>query len=213
MPLPPVYTSILVATVGGSLSNSFVTVSEATTILTAQAFSASSWSALTDSQRDNLLVQAADAMDYLQWKGRRIYDQQALCFPRDVQYTQDIKDEMSAGNGIDYTSWPAITTIPTAIKEAQALIAFLVCYRGIVSMSSASEGIPGQDITRVSLGGMLDVAFSQTQKIPMSSLSNLVRNPEFPVYLKLRNYLTSWKSVSGRSPNLDAPRRLLPKVD
>jgi hypothetical protein len=215
------YTSRIVTTVGGSKSNSFITASEATTILTNSAFDATEWSTLTQSKQESLLIMAAEAMDYLMWKGYRVYDQQSLCFPRSIQWDLEILREsnfVSVGNRnideiTDFSNLPPITEIPIAIEEAQALMAFLVSYRGVVSMSPASEGIPGQAVTRVSLGGMLDVAFSQIQPVEMSRLINMVRFPDFPVYLKLRRYLTSWKMIIGRSPNVDPPRKFLPKVD
>lgn len=172
----------LITTVGGSRSNSFVIVSEATSYLSASPFDTSVWTNLSTPEKEQRLIYAARAMDYLPWRGFRVYEKQALCFPRDFQTD--------------------VTVISDKIKETQALMAWLVIHRGLVSMSSATEGRLNASVKSVSLGGLLSVAFADSSQTGGSFLSKLVAFDEFPVQLLLGEYLAPLRVRNGAKPVL-----------
>ncbi len=96
-------------TIGGAYAESFCTVQEATTIIAASGLNSSNlahWNALSSTAKELRLRLAANFIGTLPLRGKRVYKYQALAFPRDIQ--------------LDYQS------IPTAIKEAQVLFAYLL---------------------------------------------------------------------------------------
>ena len=172
----------LTTTVGGSQSNSFVIVSEATSYFSASPFDTTAWTNLTTPEKEQRLIYAARAMDFLPWKGFRVYEKQSLCFPRDFQSD--------------------LTVIPGKTKEAQALMAWLVIHRGLVSMSTADEGRSSASVKSVSLGGLLSVAFADSAPIGGSFLSKLVAFDEFPLQFLLGEFLAPIRMRNGDRPVL-----------
>lgn len=170
----------LIPVVGGWRSNSFITVSEATSILTASPVDTTEWSAVSTPDKEQRLILAARAMATLSFRGYRVYEEQALCFPRTCQ--------------------PDVTVIPTNVKEAQALIAWLVIHRGLVSLSSPNEGTSGSPVTSVSLGGLLSVSFATSPAPKGSSLDEAIVSEYFPVYMALVEYLTPLRIMNGDRP-------------
>lgn len=178
---------LLVCTVGGSLSNSFIMVSEALTILTAAPFDTSTWNSLSTSKKEQLLMYAALAMEYLPLRGYTVYENQALCFPR--------------------THQADTTVVPAEVKLAQAYIAHLVIRRGLADLPAPEDGNTGQPVSSVSLGGLLSVGFGN-QSVKASGLAQLMMSSEFPIFLQLGRHLATFRfRGDGARPELE------PQVD
>lgn len=96
-------------TVGGAYAESFCTVTEAGTIITNAGLNTSNlshWNALSSTAKEMRLRLSAQFMGTLPLRGKRVYKYQALCFPRTSQLVK--------------------TVVPSAVKEAQALFAYLL---------------------------------------------------------------------------------------
>jgi hypothetical protein len=170
----------LITTVGSSQTTSFVSILEADTILAAAPFDSSDWDDLIDTEREARLKYAVLLMDRLPWRGYRVYENQALCFPRSFQSDT--------------------TLVLDRIKEAQVYIAWLIVHRGLVSLSSPTEGRSGSPVTRVSLGGLLDVAFGSSTGSNGSFLSLLIAFDEFPIEALIIEYLSPVRIRNGDRP-------------
>lgn len=162
--------------VGGRESNSYITVSEAAVFLAAGPDDVADWTALPTEQKELRLRLAAQLIGNLPLRGHRIYDGQALDFPRSSQ-----RDSPYA--------------IPSAVKEAQAYIAFAVVHRAMVNRPDPSETV-GSDVKSVSLGGMLSVTFSDKTLGKSTLLDLLTKSVAFPIYTILKPFLSQ---VRGRS--------------
>jgi hypothetical protein len=119
-------------------------------------------------------------MATLSFRGYQVYEEQALCFPRTCQSD--------------------VSIIPTNVKEAQALIAWLVIHRGLASLSLPNEGTSGSPVTSVSLGGLLSVSFATSPTPKGSSLDEAVSSEYFPIYMALAEYLAPVRIMNGDRP-------------
>ncbi len=151
--------------VGGRDSNSFIQVAEADAILAALPDDTSSWAELDTAAKEYRLILAAAMMSYLPWKGTRTYRGQALCWPRSC-----------------------FNSIPGEVREAQAQIAYTVVHRGLSQMPEVTESSPANDISSVSLGGMLSVSFGK-KGTSGGVLQQLANSVYFPLYVRLSKYL------------------------
>lgn len=150
----------LVTTAGSSSANSFITVAQADTYLAASPYDTTAWDALSDSEKENLLILAGIEMNNLAWRWWPIYTNQAMCWPR---WETDEDD----------------TDIPDNIKKAQAYIAYDVIWRGLQGGLTPSEGAGTDAITRLALFGELTVSFgdsasSLAQGWPLTDLCHLL---------------------------------------
>lgn len=167
-------------TIGSTKAKSFITVSESTSILTAAPIDTTEWNALSTTAKEQRLIYAAGSMAYLPWRGYRVYERQALCFPRSIQ--------------VDFS------VIPDEIKEAQALIAWLVIHPALAATPS-SKGESEPRINSMSLGGAISVSFSGEES--GSALNKMTKSPDFMVYFRLGEYLTRFRGRgSGDRPDL-----------
>jgi hypothetical protein len=98
---------VIVATVGGSTSNSYVTLAEAESYMEAR-LNAALWDAASDDTKNRALVESTRELDVLDWDGWRTDDVQALSWPR--EWVVDPDDP----NG-DYF---ASNVIPQRVKDA-----------------------------------------------------------------------------------------------
>lgn len=99
----------LKTTVGGAYADSFCTLEEASATITGSGLNASNlahWTALSTGAKELRLKLSAHFIGTLPLRGKRVYKYQALAFPRNSQLD--------------------VTKIPTAVKEAQALLAYLL---------------------------------------------------------------------------------------
>lgn len=166
----------IVTAIGGRNSNSFVTVSEADSIIATLPDDATAWNALTDEQKEARLVAAASILGMLRWRGRRVYAGQKLCFPRTTQgYRSDIKRK-----------W-----IPDEVRDSQVEIAYNVVHRALVSRSDVTDGEESASrVTYVSLGGMLSVTFAGDAPTSGNLLDKIGRSINFLTFTRLQFYLT-----------------------
>jgi len=74
----------LVATIGGSTSNSYVTLAEADTYMEGVPWFNATWDALTDAVKNSRILQAARAIDRFNFQGAKYLDDQAMEFPRTI---------------------------------------------------------------------------------------------------------------------------------
>lgn len=168
----------LIARTGGKQSNSFIaTIAEADTLIADLPDDTTDWNALKGDQKNYRLVLGASMMSMLPLKGYRSYDGQALCFPRNGEYT-----------------------VPDVAKYCQAFLAYSVVHRGLVNRPDIDE-MDGDRVTQVSLGGLLTVSFAAGKSKAYTSLDKLIMSSSFPAYVHMMKYLTSFR---GRSvPDAD----------
>lgn len=169
---------MLITKVGGKESNSFVTLDEALAILETLPDPVDEWDNLETHEQELRLMLACEVMGMLPLRGWRCYDGQALCFPRTSQ--------LAGTRG----------TIPTAVKTAQAEIAYNVIHRALNTRPSLEEGpINPARVTQVSLGGLLSVSFSGDPATAGNFLDSIVKSATFTVYARMRPWLSQ---VRGR---------------
>ena len=178
-------------TVGGVNTQSFATVAQCKAFLPTQPF----WTAadtaalglLSDDQIGSGLNWAFMAMNDLAWRGQKAFGNQAGCWPRvgiGLMYQMDYDQ-------LDEFHRRETTMIPDNVWKGQCLIWWLVIRRGLVSLKPVSEGTEKAPVTSVSLAGLVTVQFSNTGQTQQgSSLSQIIRSPEFPIFLFLKPYLT-----------------------
>ena len=135
------------ATIGGASSNSFCTVAEADDYL-ADRFDVNGWDNYGTREKEEVLIAAADILDYLEWDGTPETTTQALQWPR-----IDTVDRF--GN--------ALTGVPDVVKNAQAALAFALITQeyvdadiafshinidGVIMDASGKRGLPSK-VTRL----------------------------------------------------------------
>ena len=135
----------LVATVGGTTSNTLATLAEATTYFTSRLHDDAWTDASTDDQ-NTALAWAGRLMNTLTWKGDVAETTQAMCWPRD-----DVLDR----NGVEI----AETTIPSDIKDGQIEWAFWLLQE---DLSKRPDSL-GLDAVQVDV---INVKFDKTKRKP-----------------------------------------------
>lgn len=166
--------------VGGRYSDSFVTLTEADTILAGLPDDVSAWTSLTDTEKEYRLKLAAQIIGYLPLRGKMIYRGQALCFPR--------------SGGI----WPP-KEIPPEVKEVQAMIAYSVVHRALVNRPTATEET-GSKVSSVSLGGLLSVSFAIGKSATVGNgnlMDMLSASINFPIYVRMKRWLGQLRGTQG----------------
>lgn len=159
--------------IGGRDTQSFITVSQANSIIGGFFDDAdiTSWNLLDSGQKEYCLMLAAQLMDYFPWAGRTVYCGQALCFPR------RIRDNLIC--------------LPCAVQNAQAYLALHVVRRGMANRpTSQTEEETGSRVSQVSLGGLLSVSFSGDPIKAGNVMDKITRSMHFPVYLMVKQYLS-----------------------
>lgn len=167
---------------GGRDTESFVSVAEADTFIAALPDDPTKWTALSTEEKEYRLILAAQIVGMLPNRGRKIYCGQALAYPRSGQ----------GGDG---------TTIPEIIKEVQAQLAYSVVHRGLAKLPDVEDDASGPAIKSVSLGGLLSVTFASGPLSRGSLLDQMISSIQFPVYLRLKRYLSQfrWGSIKQTS--------------
>lgn len=165
----------LLVKVGGRESNSLVTLVEAEARLKLLPYTETSgWDDLAPSDKEYRLKLAAMVMLMLPLRGHCSYEGQAMPFPRSSQDDQ--------------------TVIPDCAKDAQSQIAVSVIHRALLSKQSVSDGeVSAKSVSKVSLGGLLAVSFDSSPSNTGTMLEQISRSVEFPTYLMLATYLTSFR--------------------
>jgi hypothetical protein len=133
----------LVATVGGSTSNTYATLAEATTYFEGR-LNVTDWTGATTDEKNRALVMAARRLDQEVWVSEKAASTQALKWPR-----WDAEDEDGNSVGSD--------VIPQAIKDAQCELALAM----LDSDLTTDTGLEGFDEVAV---GPLKVKVRHTRK-------------------------------------------------
>lgn len=162
--------------IGGRETNSFITIVEADAIMLRLPDDDTTWKVLTDIEKEYRLTLATNLMGMLPWRGFRVYNGQAVVFPRSSQ-------------GLD------VRVIPDAIKDAQAQIAFSVVHRALLERPTVAEGSGDTKVRKVSLGGLLSVTFDDKTEKGVSSFDRFLRTVHWPIFMLLLPWLAQ---VRGR---------------
>lgn len=102
--------NVIITTIGGTTSNSYVTLTEAEEYLTAKIVN-ELWNALPDTDKSGLLISAARQLDLFYWQGVVTSSTQALQWPR--------------LGIINRHGWPVLQDeLPTDLKAAQIELAY-----------------------------------------------------------------------------------------
>ena len=121
------------ATAGGASANSFATLAEADTYMTAR-LNASTWETdASDDTKNRALVEAARELDPMAWDGIRTASTQALSWPRSWAYDPDSPVQ-------DYFT---TTVVPQRVKDAQCELAFQFVKAGTTDVAArdATQGV------------------------------------------------------------------------
>lgn len=125
------------ATIGGTASNSYVTIAEADAYFEAMLGFSTVWAAFSDAVKTQRLVLACRALERLGFTGEKYDEDQSLSFPRAPL------DEPLA--------------IPKAVKDAQCEMAALLYYR---AGSTGTIDPDSQVISALSaLNGLVDIEY------------------------------------------------------
>jgi hypothetical protein len=155
-------------------------------------------------KKEYMLKVAAMLMGMLPLSGRRIYQQQTLDFPRT--------------SVVDYN------VIPTAVKEAQALIACLVVQPNLDKQTDISDsfyipiGMQNTVVSSVKVAGIMDVKSEASTSVDVNITSRTLLESAagmflLPVYMRLKPYLTQIGSVGALIAPEDYQELLLPPVE
>ena len=154
--------SAIVVTVGGSTSNSYATVAEATTYL-GDRLGTSSWTSASADEKIQALLQAAVQLDMQKFHGQKRYDVpqgdssfQAMQWPRTLTRASDLPLEFQRYySNFPEGQWSADSDgdaiIPTEVKRAQMeqALSLLKNQGGQVDRAS----LRAQGVTSFQLGG------------------------------------------------------------
>lgn len=180
--------------VAGEYANSYVDIDEAIDILDNIGLPDLPWADADEGMQGYSLMLSAALIGMLPLRGSRVNPvatdlvvEQSLDFPRDCQSDTDI--------------------IPDNVKEAQTILAATVIYQNLTNLlaqfsESGGEGyllenlIQSGAIESITVGGVFSVklASASTTTIgitrPLGALSSIPTIFGFPVYMRLKPYLT-----------------------
>ncbi|MCZ2112270.1 MAG: hypothetical protein LC131_00250 [Anaerolineae bacterium] len=132
----------VIATVGASDANSYVTVAEADAYF-AEQFGYSAWDLVVQADREACVITASRSLDsYMVWAGQRATDVQSMEWPRSGSYDR-------YGNPIDDD------VIPNVLKQAVFETAFIILTKGGLEFG-------GRRYDKVKVA-VVDVTFSRSQ--------------------------------------------------
>jgi len=174
----------LKTSLGGRDSTSLVTVDEATSVITdLYPDELTEWTDLTETGQEYRLELAAQIMGMLPFAGYQAYCGQALCFPRRIRGT--------------------LYCAPDDVKVAQVLIAFSVVHRALANAGSVTDATAAGRVTQVSMAGLLSVSLAGSAPESGNLLDKFTRSVQFPIYAKLKRYLSQIRGGSVKSVDDD----------
>ncbi|HUX56178.1 MAG TPA: DnaT-like ssDNA-binding protein [Bacteroidales bacterium] len=160
----------LVSTIGGSTSNTYVTLAQVDTYMEGVPWFDSIWDDLTDAIKNSRILQAARAIDRLNFQGAKYLDDQAMEFPR------DITDQSTDIGGM-----------PQKVKDAQCEL-IIWQYQHMDS----STGEADKELSEIGLGkSEISLKFAQNK----SPENNLAGGMPESVRALLRTWLLSLCNV------------------
>ena len=139
------------ATSGGASANSFCTVAEADGYLE-DRYGAETWESFGGQTKEELLLDAAEILDALEWNGGPETNTQALQWPR-----VSVWDRF--GNSID--------DVPEVIKKAQAILAYMM---GVNEWSDEESLVTDITVDGVTINGSRDRGLPKKVKRLISHL-------------------------------------------
>lgn len=168
----------LVTTIGGSTSDSYVTLAEADDYFDAR-FGSDVWTApASDADKEKALKQAARHLGRFRFVGQRNSPTQALSFPRGYPYNDDPERQSAA------------LAIPQTIKDAQceeALSLLEAANDPDGSASSRRAALQAQGVTAFSIPGLTE-----------SYSANAYMPGQQPLCETARALISRWVSQQGR---------------
>lgn len=176
----------LTTTVGGATSDSFATLTEIEAYLTefyGEAVPAE-WDELSNAQKEYVAQTMAQVIGHYPLRGRRVYLNQVLCFPRTCQTDT--------------------TVVPDAVKEVQALLCVrlgIYLLSRILAEDVSEPPIPatGGIIEDVEIGP-LSFGLGQSENQVPVPVENLIAQSRFSdLRLRLKPYLASIRGWKVRS--------------
>jgi hypothetical protein len=166
--------------IGGGESDSFVTVEEADGIVDSLFTDASFWEDLSETQKELRLQLGAQLLGHFPLRGRPVFRNQRLCFPRDcVPYGQRF-------------------SIPADVKKAQVWLAADAVHRALSSLPDAEAGLPslyGRP-SQISLGGLLSVSFSGDSTAGGSLVERIAASLPFTIQMQMKKYMAQIRGGS-----------------
>ena len=143
--------------------------------------------------KEYLLKVSAQLIGFMPIRGERVYEYQALDFPRTVQRDTEM--------------------IPVPVKEAQAILASLVVLPNLMEQTSMSDeallptSLQNAVVDKVKVAGIMDVSTSSTTSSSTSSssvstnmMSLMTRSFVLPVYLRMKPYISQIRGGALISP-------------
>jgi hypothetical protein len=150
-----------VSTLGASDANSYLSVAEATALLSGLPVSpgVTAWLALTNTEKEQTLVAATMAINPLKWKGRPVANNQSLAWPRVV--TADHFAVSSSDLPLDFQ---------IGVAYMAAFLGETGGYTGIQDLDGGSQRRENEQYDEVELGrGDLRVKFNNTGSLQAGS--------------------------------------------
>lgn len=130
--------TILVATVGGTTSNSYITLADAKTYFSWRLYT-DAWDDATDQEREAALIMACQRLEQEDYVGIVVDEDQALKWPR--QLNED---------GDPIRNYP-IDAVPVPMKRAQCEVAFWILDTG-----GATAVVPGA-VESIKIGNSVEI--------------------------------------------------------
>ena len=139
--------------IGGNPYSSYITVAEADIILEVEVNRRAAWSALSDVEKERLVVASTRRIDFFEFKGVRDDPNQNTKWPRRNDGDSEDLPEDAVSTG---------TTIPDPIEEATALLA------GTIAQNPAAASVQHPDSNKRGLkriqAGSAEVEFFNSDK-------------------------------------------------
>ena len=159
--------------VGGAESDSFVTVAQADSYLDSMPDDTTEWDALSTEEKELRLQLAVQLMGYLQLRGKTVFRNQNLCFPRTCQ------------------PYSGRFSIPVEVKKSQSYLAYSIVHRGLSAMPGMGEGLPSTvgSPSSISIGGLVSVSFRGQDSAGGTLLERLVASLPFPVMMWMKRFV------------------------
>jgi hypothetical protein len=198
----------LITRIGASNANSYVKLGQAETILGTLFSDLSEWAALTTGQKEQRLILAAEIMEYMPLRGKRVYKDQVMAFPRrllrpvsnsGLSHLHGLRNVDSSRLVYSYPDdqWQDevdCRKIPEEVKEVQCQIAFAVAHPMLKTddgfMVGPNQGVT--TVTSVSIGGnSVGVAVSDPK---LGNIFDAVwRSTQASIFIRLRRWLSQFR--------------------
>jgi len=173
----------LITTVGSREATSFCDVDYADDLLATMPDDDADWLALETAEKELRLKWAAALMTYLPWRGTRQYRNQRLCWPRRGTIAE-------------------VDTVPDDIKDAQAMLAYMVVHRALSNRPDPESETDDPDLKSISISGLVSLTYADKRMPKGIPFLQIIRSVHFPIVLTLEPYLTRFRGgIVGMNPD------------